>query len=604
MNRALIVVLALGAGLLAATVPAHAGPSQAGTGGEPIEQNSPVQAVPAPNTAAYGMLGRPVRTLRPGTPQQVGLLPGPLAQIDADIAAAMAPYPPKNKPLIPGGVVLVAHDGRIVKKQAYGYQSLYSGYDAATNTGILLPPDQQEPTRTDTIYDMASLSKLFTGLVAVKLMDLHRLDPDADVVQYLPAFASHGKSDITITQLLMHTSGLAADPSPGLWTLPPDQRVPAILDSVPEAPPNTRYLYSDINYMTLALVEQAITGKTLDVLVHDYITGPLHMTSTMYNPPASLLPRIAAEEYEAVPDRGMVRGQVHDENAWALGGVAGHAGVFSDADDMAILAQTILNGGVYGHTRILSEHAVVEMMTNRNQAFVGQNQGYGFELYQHWYDGALATPYTLGHTGFTGTDITIDPTTNTIAMLLSNGVHPTRNWGPTTPIRRTVNNDVARSIPVRPAHGRTSWFSGMNDKTTATLTAPVTLRTDGARLDFDVWYDTEPEYDVLTLQASRDGGSTWTTVPFTMREGRSTYPTDGTVSGYNGHRWLATSAQLPAGAGPVLVRWQYTTDNAYHGRGVYLDGISVRDRNGPVFDDRRPDDAATLVAVGFAPSAD
>jgi CubicO group peptidase (beta-lactamase class C family) len=599
MNRALIAVLALGAGLLAATAPAHAVPAE-----QPIEQNSPVQAIPAPNTAAYGMLGRPVRTLRPGTPEQVGLLPGPLDQIDADMAAAMGPYAPKNKPLLPGGVVLVAHDGRIVKKQAYGYQSLYSGYDAATNTGILLPPDQQEPTRTDTIYDMASLSKLFTGLVAVKLMDQHRLDPDAYVVQYLPAFASHGKSDITVNQLLTHTSGLLPDPVPALWTLPPDQRVNGILDTTPEAPAGSEYKYSDINYMTLALVEQAITGKTLDVLVHDYITGPLHMTSTMYNPPAYLLPRIAAEEYETTPARGMVRGQVHDENAWALGGVAGHAGVFSDADDMAILAQTILNGGVYGHTRILSEHAVVEMMTNRNQAFVGQNQGYGFELYQHWYDGALATPYTLGHTGFTGTDITIDPTTNTFAMLLANGVHPTRNWGPTTAIRRTVSNDVARSIPVRPAQGRTSWFSGMNDHTTVTLTAPVTLRTDGARLDFDVWYDTEPQYDVLTLQTSRDNGTTWTTVPFTMRDGGRTYPTDGTVSGYNGHQWLPASADLPGGAGPVLVRWQYTTDNAYHGRGVYLDGIQVWDGQGTAFDDRRPSDAATLTAVGFAPSTD
>src|SRR5882757_8271811 len=170
MNRALIVVLALGAGLLAATAPARAWPG----GDDSVEQNSPVQAIPAPSSAAYDMLGRPVRTLRPGTPQQVGLLPGPLDQIDADMNAAMAPYPPKNKPLIPGGVVLVAHDGRVVKKQAYGYQSLYSGYDAATNTGTLLPPDQQEPTRTDTIYDMASLSKLFTGLVATKLIDLHR----------------------------------------------------------------------------------------------------------------------------------------------------------------------------------------------------------------------------------------------------------------------------------------------------------------------------------------------------------------------------------------------------------------------------------------------
>jgi len=146
----------------------------------------------------------------------------------------------------PGGVVLVGHNGRIVKKQAYGYSVLYSGYDATTNTGILLPPDQQVPTRTDTIYDLASLSKLFTGLVAVKLMDLHRLDPDAFVVQYLPAFASHGKSDITVTQLLMHSSGLAADPQAAVVQLVQDQLLPLLRrplsDLEPRRATNSRFV--------------------------------------------------------------------------------------------------------------------------------------------------------------------------------------------------------------------------------------------------------------------------------------------------------------------------------------------------------------------------
>jgi CubicO group peptidase (beta-lactamase class C family) len=596
MKRAVVVLATVAVITALATAPASAHRRDSP---DPIEENSPVQAIPAPSDALYGMLGRPARTLSPGTPEQVGLLPGPIAQVSADVDAGMQPQGSGNHPLFPGAVSLVGHDGRIVSRTAHGYAVLYSD-DAPT----LLPPDQRVPTRTDTIYDLASLSKLFTSLVAMKLIDQDRLDPDAPVVQYLPAFASHGKSDITIGQLLTHTSGLLPDPVPALWTLPPDQRINGILDTTPEAPAGSGYKYSDINLMTMALVEQAITGKTLDVLVHDWITGPLHMTSTMYNPPAYLLPRIAAEEYQRVPDRGLVRGVVHDENAWALGGVAGHAGVFSDADDLAVLAQTMLNGGVYGHTRILSERAVVDMLTNRNQAFVGQNQGYGFELYQHWYMGALATPYTMGHTGFTGTDIVIDPTTNTFSILLTNAVHPSRSWGSTNPVRRAVTYDVARSIPVRPVQADTSWFSGMADQATATLTAPVQVRSDGARLDFDVWYDTEPQYDVLTLQASRDNGATWTTVPFTMRAGGDEFPTDGTVSGYDGHRWLSVSADLPGGAGPVLVRWHYSTDNLYHGRGVYLDGISVHDRDGLAFDERRPSDAAAIAAVGFAPSTD
>jgi hypothetical protein len=143
----------------------------------------------------------------------------------------------------------------------------------------------------------------------------------------------------------------------------------------------------------------------------------------------------------------------------------------------------------------------------------------------------------------------------------------------------------------------------MADKTTTTLTAPVQLRSDG-QLDFALWYDTEPGYDLLTLQASRDDGATWTTLPFTLQAGGCEYDTDGTVSGYDGHRWLSASAALPGGAGPALVRWQYTTDNAYHGRGVYLDAIRVRDRYGVAFDERRPDDAATITAFGFMASAD
>ena len=178
-----------------------------------------------------------------------------------------------------------------------------------------------------------------------------KLDLNATVASYLPAFASNGKGDITIEQLLTHTSGLPADPSPALWTYATmPERIAAIMNTVPQYPAGTTYLYSDLNMLTLQQVLQQITGKTLDVLVRQGITAPLGMKDTMYNPPASLKPRIAAEEYElgpGEPQRGLVWGSVHDENAWAMGGVAGHAGVFSTVSDMAVLAQAILNGGTY-----------------------------------------------------------------------------------------------------------------------------------------------------------------------------------------------------------------------------------------------------------------
>jgi hypothetical protein len=327
------------------------------------------------------------------------------------------------------------------------------------------------------------------------------------------------------------------------------------------------------------------------------------MHDTMYEPPASLRPRIAAGEYELVPDRGLVWGQVHDENAWALNGVAGHAGVFSTAHDLAILCQTILNGGVHRHTRILSTESVAAMMTNVNQGFPGDDHGLGFELYQHWYMGALATPYTAGHTGFTGTSMVIDPTTDSFVILLTNRVHPHRTWGSTNPPRRTVADDAARAIAVLPAGGRDAWYGGMADDATATLTVPVTLPADHpAVLRFDLWYDTEPGSDFLHLEGSPDGGATWTSIPFDLSgRGLDTH-TDGSVSGYGGHQWLRASADLSGWSGPVQLRWRYATDPLYHGRGVYVDGVRVRAGDRVIVDGAR--DSAALQAVGWAPSAD
>ena len=193
---------------------------------------------------------------------------------------------------------------------------------------------------------------------------------------------------------LSSTSGFDADPVPSLWQGYPDipSRRKAVLDSKLKNPPGTQYLYSDINLLTLGFIVEKLTGSPLDAVVHDRIAAPLGMADTGYNPPAAKLDRIAATEFEANPPRGMVRGEVHDENAWSLGGVAGHAGVFSTAGDMAVLAQAILNGGSYRGQRILRPETVRSMLTNYNQAFPGNEHGLGFELDQMWYMGALASP--------------------------------------------------------------------------------------------------------------------------------------------------------------------------------------------------------------------
>ena len=266
----------------------------------------------------------------------------------------------------------------------------------------------------------------------------------------------------------------------------------------------------------------------------------------------------------------MLRGEVHDENAWSLGGVAGHAGLFSTAHDLAVLAQTLLNGGRYGDIRILRADTVRAMLTNENTEFSGDAHGLGFELDQRWYMDALSSPVTFGHTGFTGTSLVVDAMSDSFVVLLTNRVHPTRDWGSINAARRAVAQDLARAVPVLPVHGPDAWYSGLGDDRTATLTLPVAPgQTGEATVDFDLWYDTEEGSDILTLETSTDGGETWQPVPFSLGRG-----------------------------GPRLLRWRYyRTDALYQGRGVYVDQVAVR---GPAGE--RLDDPETLPPTAGRPS--
>jgi hypothetical protein len=371
-------------------------------------------------------------------------------------------------------------------------------------------------------------------------------------------------------------------------------RIHAILDVAPQFAAGSTYLYSDMNMMALQLVVEQITGQTLDVLVRDGITAPLGMRDTMYNPPASLKSRIAAAEYEQTPARGLVWGQVHDENAWALGGVAGHAGVFSTVDDMAVLAQTILNGGTYAGHRILSEQSMTQMLTNDNQAFPGNSHGLGFELDQRWYMGRLDSTRTAGHTGFTGTTIVIDPVSRSFALQFSNRVHPTRNWGSTNPARRAVADGLANAMAVRAPEGRLSWYSGIGDATTATLTTPaITTRGMPVTVTYNTFVDTEPGFDLFTLQTSPDA-VTWTDVPVTATGPGAPQGTVGVLSG-GSRAWWRVGAELPAGSGPVYLRWRYATDPAYTGRGVNVADVRISDQHGTLLDGDRNPPAFTAV---------
>ncbi|MFI7413361.1 serine hydrolase [Streptomyces sp. NPDC049627] len=562
-------------------------------------------SLPAAPAAAAPTSAHP--TLRHGSPERAGLLPAHLRRLVTDAEAFLGPSP--KHPWYAGAVLLAGRGGTVALHRPIGAAVRYRAYDEKTDTGVEFPPDRQIAMAEDTVFDLASVSKLFTSILAVQQIERGALGLEATVASYLPDFGRAGKQDITIRQLLTHTSGFRAWIP--LYNAPTyEDKLQLIWNEPPLNPPGTKYLYSDLNLISLQLVLEKITGRTLDALLRDEITAPLGMHRTRYNPPAAWKPKIAATEDARTPwsglDRGLVWGEVHDENAFSLGGVAGHAGVFSNAWDLAVLGRTLLNGGAYGKSRILEPESVELMFTDFNTAFPGDEHGLGFELYQHWYMGAMATPRTAGHTGFTGTSLVLDPTTDSFLVVLGNSVHPVRTWRSGSAPRVAAADNLARAVPIRPRHGRTAWFSGMANATTATLALPaLDTSSDPACLRCALWWDTEPQSDLLALETSSDGGTTWQPLAFTTtRHGDrpQDHPT-GTVTGWSGRVWHRLTAELPA-ARQLALRWRYATDRLYVGRGAYVDGLRVETADGVLFDDARPADRARIEANGWTPSAD
>lgn len=598
-------MLALGGALALAPVPFAAAASATESGAGSSDMGT--------ETAAGMSPGRDRPTLRRGSAARAGLLQEPLDRLVTEAERYLADSP--KYPWYAGAVLLAGRGGTVALHRPIGKAVRYAAYDEKTDTGVEFPADQQIPMAEDTVFDLASVSKLFTSILAVQQIERGTLELEATVASYLPDFAGGGKQDVTIRQLLTHTSGFRAWIP--LYKAPTREgKLQLIWNEVPASPPGTAYLYSDLNLISLQLVLEKITGLTEDVLLRERITAPLGMHRTRYNPPASWKPKIAATEDARLPwsglERGLVWGEVHDENAYSLDGVAGHAGVFSCAWDLAILARTLLNGGVYGRARILSAQSVDLLFTDFNTAFPGDAHGLGFELYQHWYMGAMATPRTAGHTGFTGTSLVLDPTTDSFLIVLGNSVHPVRSWRSGSAPRVATANQLARAVPVRPARGRTAWFSGLASASSATLTLPpLGLKSSRARLNCALWWDTEPGSDFLHLEGSADGGATWQPVPFTTgpasperQEQPEPHPA-GAVSGWSGRVWHRLEADLaPWRGGEVRLRWRYATDQLYVGRGVYVDAIRVEDGRRTAFDEGRPADARRIEASGWTASTD
>ncbi|NMO32654.1 beta-lactamase family protein [Streptomyces sp. GMY01] len=361
--------------------------------------------------------------LRRDTPERAGLDPAELRRLVREVRALTA----GERPWAPGAVVVAGRGPVIAVAEAAGWAVRYESYDPDTGSGVELPPEKRVPMTVDTPFDLASLTKLFTAVAVVQQIERGTLGIDARIGAYLPEFHAAAEHDITVRQLLTHTSGLR--PELPLYDCPDAAaRLAMLRAEAPTAPPGT-YTYSDLNPLLLQHLLERLTGRPLDVLIRDGITRPLGMTATRFGP----CPDAAATEDQRRPwakaDRGMLRGEVHDENAWALGGVAGHAGLFATATDLAVFCRTLLAGGSYGPARILGPDFVDLLLTP---------PGLGFAVDQPWFMGELAGHGAAGHTGFTGTSLVLDPATDTFLILLTNKVHPHRHPPTNTPRARAA----------------------------------------------------------------------------------------------------------------------------------------------------------------------
>ncbi|TKC14314.1 serine hydrolase domain-containing protein [Robertmurraya kyonggiensis] len=476
--------------------------------------------------------------LHPSSARGAGMVEAPLQQIDQVMNQAI------SQKLMPGAVTLVARAGKIVKHDAYGYAAQY-------NDGNFSEMEKPIPMKKDTIFDLASVSKIFTATAVMILFEKGLFDLDDPVAKHIPEFAANGKEHVTIRQLLTHTSGFVSWVPLYSQGNTREDRLKLVLNQPLKNPPGTAYEYSDLNMITLGMLIEHWSGQRQDEFVRENITEPLDMEDTMYNPPASLKKRIAATEYQAVPNRGLVWGEVHDENAWSLDGVAGHAGVFSTAKDLAKLAHIFINEGKYGGKRILKPETVELLLENQNAAFAGNDHGLGWELGQGWYMDALTEgTYSFGHTGYTGTSIVVSPNNKTVAILLTNRVHPSRNMGSMNQTRRLFARQVADAIPVSIPGKEAAWFAGYGDNLNRAMETDLHLSKD-TKLTFSTWHMIENVWDFGSVEIFREGS--WEQLAsFT-----------GISNG-----WEKKELEIPSDA--TKLRFVYRTDGSTNLRGWYV----------------------------------
>ena len=387
--------------------------------------------------------------LAPSIVAQLGQAPSRTAGISIERLGRIDPIVDesiKNKEL-PGAVVLVGHHGQIVWRKAYGARSV---------------EPKREPMTTNTIFDLASLTKIVATATSIMILiergEVRLADP---AVKFIPEMKGGGRDTITVEQLLTHVSGFAPDFDLRERWSGYDEAMKRLYREPLRNSPGARFVYSDINYIALGEVVHRVSGLTLDEFARQNIFVPLGMRDTGFKPAAILTARIAPTEKrrgqmnylgDSGADAGTageqwLRGQVHDPTSFRMGGVAGHAGLFSTADDLAIFCQMILSGGTYRSARILSPYGVGMMTQPRAVSDNGAARGIGWDIATSFSTnkGDLFPLGSFGHTGFTGTSLWIDPASDTFVVFLSNRVHPDGK-GEVASLRGRVASIVASAI--------------------------------------------------------------------------------------------------------------------------------------------------------------
>ena len=385
-------------------------------------------------------------------PESVGMSSDRLARIDEAARESIA------RKETPGAVVLVGRKGRIVYRKAFGDRAV---------------EPQREPMTIDTIFDLASLTKVVATATSIMiLVERGKVSLADPVALYIPEFAKNGKERITVEQLMTHRAGLVPDNEIADYVGKSIDPLKLIYDLRPSYEPGTRFVYSDVGFIVAAEIVRRVSGKPLDQFALQSIFAPLKLTDTFFASTHTShgdIDETRARQTESIEDAQKaykriieriaptemregrwMRGEVHDPRSYELGGVAGHAGLFSTADDLAAFCQMILNRGEYNSIRILAPYTV-ERMVSAQSLPTSQMRGIGWDINSSYSSnrGDLFPVGTIGHTGFTGTSIWLDPASETFVVLLTNRVHP-NGKGDVTRLRSFVASIVAGAITEPP----------------------------------------------------------------------------------------------------------------------------------------------------------